>query len=122
MLIIVPLMGALVGVFLPKDRPRDAWHFALAVSFFTLVLSVLIFFRYDYSAGGFQFLRGRTFRDRILRQRHPKTCRLMDPGQAFRPRLTSALSIGVNMFFFFLLVAGVFALAMRSEQKEQRAT
>ena len=57
MLIIVPLIGALVGVLLPKDRPKDAWYFALAVSFFTLVLSIAIFFRYDYSAGGFQFSR-----------------------------------------------------------------
>ena len=57
MLIIVPLIGALVGVLLPKDRPRDAWYFALVVSFFTLVLSIAIFFRYDYSAGGFQFTR-----------------------------------------------------------------
>ena len=57
MLIIVPLIGALVGVLLPKDRPKDAWYFALAVSFFTLVLSIAIFFRYDYSAGGFQFAR-----------------------------------------------------------------
>mgnify|MGYP001495539974 FL=1 len=54
MVIAVPLLGALLSMFIAKDRPKDAWYFAIMVSFITLVLSIAIFARYDYGAGGFQ--------------------------------------------------------------------
>ena len=54
MVIVVPLLGALLTMFIAKDQPKDAWLFAILVSFVTLVLSLVIFARYDYSAGGFQ--------------------------------------------------------------------
>ncbi|PKB57099.1 MAG: hypothetical protein BZY73_04705, partial [SAR202 cluster bacterium Casp-Chloro-G3] len=57
MVIVVPLVGALISMFIAKDRPKDAWYFAILVSFITLVLSIAIFARYDYTAGGFQFTR-----------------------------------------------------------------
>ena len=28
LLVLVPLAGAALAMFLPKDRPRDAWQFA----------------------------------------------------------------------------------------------
>ena len=59
LIILIPLVGSLLTAFMPKDRPRDSWYFAVFVSALTLISSVLIFFRYDYGDGGFQF--GRTF-------------------------------------------------------------
>ncbi len=53
--IIVPLAGAVLAMFLPRERPRDAWHFAIFVSLITLALSVVLFARYDFDAGGYQF-------------------------------------------------------------------
>ncbi len=55
--IIVPLVGAVLAMFLPRERPRDAWHFAIFVSLITLALSVVLFLRYDFDAGGYQFAR-----------------------------------------------------------------
>ena len=57
LLIAVPLVGAFLSMFMPKDQPKDAWYFALFVSGLTLLISVLAFARYDYTAGGFQFTR-----------------------------------------------------------------
>lgn len=57
MVIVVPLLGALLSMFIARDRPKDAWYFAILVSFITLLLSLAIFARYDYSAGGFQLTR-----------------------------------------------------------------
>ncbi len=57
LLILVPLAGAGLMMFMPGDRPRDSWHFALFIGAISLVLSVLVFARYDYNAGGFQFVR-----------------------------------------------------------------
>ena len=57
LLILVPLAGAGLMMFMPGARPRDSWHFALFVAAVSLILSVLIFARYDYHAGGFQFTR-----------------------------------------------------------------
>ena len=55
--IVVPLAGAVLSMFLPRERPRDAWYFAIFVSLITLVLSVILFVRYDFTAGGYQFAR-----------------------------------------------------------------
>ncbi len=57
LLILVPLAGAGLMMFMPGDRPKDSWYFALFIGAISLVLSVLIFARYDYNAGGFQFIR-----------------------------------------------------------------
>ncbi len=57
LLILVPLAGAGLTMFMPGDRPRDSWYFALFVGAISLVLSVVTFARYDYQAGGFQFAR-----------------------------------------------------------------
>ena len=36
LIIMVPLLGAVLTMFLPKDRPRDAWYFAIGVSIICL--------------------------------------------------------------------------------------
>ena len=56
-LILVPLLGAVLIMFMPKDRPKDIWYLAILVAGISLVLSLIIFARYDYKEGGFQFLR-----------------------------------------------------------------
>ena len=43
LVIAVPLMGALVSMFMAKDRPKDAWYFAILVSFITFAFSIVIF-------------------------------------------------------------------------------
>ena len=57
LLILVPLAGSGLMMFMPGDRPRDVWHFAVFIAAVSLVLSLVIFARYDYTAGGFQFER-----------------------------------------------------------------
>ena len=59
LVIMVPLLGAVLTMFMPKERPGDAWYFAIAVAALCLALSIYIVARYDYGAGGFQL--GRTF-------------------------------------------------------------
>ncbi len=55
--ILVPLAGAILSMFLPRSRPEEAWYFAIFVSAITLVLSLVLFLRYDFAAGGYQFER-----------------------------------------------------------------
>ena len=55
--ILVPLGGAGLIMFMPSQRPKDVWYFAIFVSAIALVLSMLVFARYDYNVGGYQFLR-----------------------------------------------------------------
>ena len=55
--ILVPLAGAVLSMFLPRNRPDDAWYFAIFVSAITLVISVILFVGYDFAAGGYQFVR-----------------------------------------------------------------
>ena len=57
LLVLVPLAGAVLAMALPKDRPRDAWQFAIFVAAISFVLSVIVFLRYDYGAGGVQLVR-----------------------------------------------------------------
>jgi len=57
LLVLVPLAGAVLAMALPKDRPRDAWQFAIFVAVISFVLSVIVFLRYDYGAGGVQLQR-----------------------------------------------------------------
>ena len=56
-LILVPLAGSLMMMFMPSDQSKESWYFAIFIAAISLVLSLLIFARYDYDAGGFQFLR-----------------------------------------------------------------
>ena len=51
----VPLAGAFLSMLIGKDRPAQAWYLAIVVAAISFVLSVVIFARYDYDAGGFQF-------------------------------------------------------------------
>ena len=55
LLVMIPLAGAALAMFLPKDRPRDAWQFAIFIAVICLALSIAVFVRYDYAAGGVQF-------------------------------------------------------------------
>ncbi|HAA96221.1 MAG: NADH-quinone oxidoreductase subunit M [SAR202 cluster bacterium] len=57
LLILVPLAGALLMMFMPAQDKKEAWYFAIFVSGISLVLSLVIFARYDYDLGGFQFIR-----------------------------------------------------------------
>ena len=57
LIIMVPLLGALLTVFLPKERPADAWYFSIGVAVICLLLSIYVFISYDYGAGGFQLAR-----------------------------------------------------------------
>ena len=57
LLVLVPLAGGILAMFLPKDRPRDAWQFAILVAAISMALAVVVFVRYDYGAGGVQFQR-----------------------------------------------------------------
>ena len=57
LVIAIPLAGAIIAMFLPKDRQEPSWYFAILVSFVTFVLSIIVFARYDYGAGGYQFVR-----------------------------------------------------------------
>ncbi len=57
LVILVPLFGSMLTVLMPNDRPKDVWYFAIFVAGIALVLSILVFARYDYGAGGFQFSR-----------------------------------------------------------------
>ena len=57
LLILVPLLGSILTMFMPGDRPKEAWYFAILVAVVSLVLSLIIFARYNYGDGGFQFTR-----------------------------------------------------------------
>ncbi len=57
LVIVAPLLGAALTMFLPKDRPADAWYFATGVATICLALSLYIFIRYDYGEGGYQMAR-----------------------------------------------------------------
>jgi NADH-quinone oxidoreductase subunit M len=59
LLVLIPLAGSALAMFLPKDRPRDAWQFAIFIGVISLALSVIVFARYDYGVGGVQL--GREF-------------------------------------------------------------
>ncbi len=54
LIVLAPLAGSLLGMFMSRERPKDAWYFAILVSAVTLALSLYIFVRYDYTAGGYQ--------------------------------------------------------------------
>jgi len=51
LIILVPLLAAVSLMFMPRDRPRDVWYFAVFAATVSLILSLVIFARYDYGAG-----------------------------------------------------------------------
>jgi NADH-quinone oxidoreductase subunit M len=57
LIVLAPLAGSLLAMSMSRDRPKDAWYFAILVSALTLALSLYIFVRYDYTAGGYQLTR-----------------------------------------------------------------
>ena len=57
LLILVPLGGSLAMMFMSSDQTKESWYFAIFISAISLVLALVIFARYDYDLGGFQFLR-----------------------------------------------------------------
>ena len=57
LLVVVPLAGSMMTMFHYRDRPNDVWYFAVIVAGVTLALSLFVFVRYDYGAGGYQFER-----------------------------------------------------------------
>ena len=57
LLIVVPLAGSMMTMFHYRDRPNDVWYFAVIVAGVSLALSLFVFVRYDYGAGGYQFER-----------------------------------------------------------------
>ncbi|GMU39151.1 MAG: NADH:ubiquinone oxidoreductase subunit M [Chloroflexota bacterium] len=54
--LLIPLGGAVMSAFLPKDRERDARWIALAFSLLAFAVSVVMFARFDRSAEGYQFV------------------------------------------------------------------
>ena len=57
LIILAPLAGAILLMFMPSDRPKDIWYFSIFVAGVSLILSLVVFARYDYGQGGFQFTR-----------------------------------------------------------------
>jgi NADH-quinone oxidoreductase subunit M len=56
LIILVPLAGSVLTMFMPGGGRKDVWYFAIVASGLSLALSLVIFIRYDYGVGGFQFL------------------------------------------------------------------
>ncbi len=54
--IFIPLAAASLVLLLPAERERWIKNVALAAAALTLALTVMVYFRYDVSAGGYQFL------------------------------------------------------------------
>lgn len=52
-----PLVAALVIVFLPKDEPKTVKIVAALGTFTSLAISLFVFFAYDKSVGGYQFMQ-----------------------------------------------------------------
>ncbi len=52
-----PLVGALILLFLGKNKDNLVRYFGLAVSVLTFVLSLFLYFGYDISKGSFQFIQ-----------------------------------------------------------------
>jgi NADH-quinone oxidoreductase subunit M len=58
LIVFLPLVGALLGAFLPRQWTRA---FAVAAAFVTLAYVVIALFRFDAHAGGVQFLTDRSW-------------------------------------------------------------
>ena len=51
-----PLVAALLILLLPAERKNEARAVALAAAIFALILSIWVYFSYDQSAAGYQFI------------------------------------------------------------------
>ena len=51
----VPLLGAILIFFVPKERESLITKLAIAISFVVLILALVLLFNYDKAAGGMQF-------------------------------------------------------------------
>ena len=67
LLILVPLFGAFLMALMSKDRPKDIWYFAIFIASITLVLSIVVFCRYDYHTGGSQLANSFNWLDKPLK-------------------------------------------------------
>jgi len=56
LLIIVPLVGSLTMMFMPGGDSKESWYFAVFIASISLVLALVVFARYDYHEGGFQYI------------------------------------------------------------------
>ena len=61
LLLLAPLSGAVLIMFMPSDRLKDIWYFSIFVAVVSLILSLVIFARYDYGPGEPQFQFTRSF-------------------------------------------------------------
>lgn len=52
----VPLLGAVLILFVPKERESLITRLAIAISFVPLILALVLWFSYDKAAGGMQFV------------------------------------------------------------------
>ena len=67
LLILVPLFGAFLMTIMSKDRPKDIWYFAIFIASMTLVISIVVFCRYDYHTGGSQLANSFNWLDKPLK-------------------------------------------------------
>ena len=51
-----PMVAAIIILLLPAQRKNEARAVALAAATFALILSFWVYFNYDHTAGGYQFL------------------------------------------------------------------
>lgn len=54
--LLTPLAGALLVIFLPRKNTAAVRVFGLAVSIIAFILSLILYFQYDQETGGFQFI------------------------------------------------------------------
>ncbi len=52
----VPVIGAIVGLLIPKEQEKTIKWYSVAVSLIPLVLSIILWVTYDSAAGGMQFV------------------------------------------------------------------
>jgi len=52
----VPVIGAIVGLLIPKEQEKTIKWYSVAVSLIPLVLSIILWVTYDNAAGGMQFV------------------------------------------------------------------
>ena len=115
----IPFIWGLILVFFPKGNTQSIKIYSAATSFFIFLLTIFIFFQYDYQVGGYQFTSeipwisslGISF---LLGIDGISTPMILLTGiVTFTGVLISwGINVRVKEFFilFFLLVAGVFGV------------
>ena len=63
----LPLLGAVIIMFMPKEKPTAIKATSIAISIIPLVMSIWLWFA--YKSGGPQFPAGRQFMDRCQSRR-----------------------------------------------------